>query len=200
MAYTFFFKQHLRFNLLSQSFWTICTFFTHPCMAQRVWIHQSWHARILHVLHVVYAAQKHVTLYIGQKNCRDISQVIGRGSASALRCMCMWGCLMGMHVCAENVSRIIGGEVTSPLLCSPSLTFSVWFVYSEDGNTHFTSKVRTFLGGRRLFVAFGLLFYLHLMREKGQEYTFCHWVLKLTNVQVYILYTCYIVRTRVRKF
>lgn len=113
----FAFKQHLRFNLLSQSFWTIRTFCTHPCMAQKVWIHQSWHVRILHVLHVVYAAQKHVILYIGQKNCRDISQVIGRGSASTLRCM--WGCLMGMHVCAENVSRIIG-EVTSPLLCSLS--------------------------------------------------------------------------------
>lgn len=73
-------------------------------------------------------AQKHVILYIGQKNGRDISQVIGRGSASTLRCMCMWGCLMGMHVCAENVSRIIGGEVTSPLLCSLSLTFSDLYI------------------------------------------------------------------------
>lgn len=62
---------------------------------------------------------KPVIVYIGQKNCRDISQVIGRGSASTVCCMRVWGCLMGMHVCAENVSRIIG-DVTAPLLCSLS--------------------------------------------------------------------------------
>lgn len=106
-------------------------------MVQKVRIHQSWHAQnILHVLHEVYAAQKHVILYIGQKNCRDISQVIGRGSGSTLRCMCMWGCLMGMHVCAENVSRIIGGEVTSPLLCSLSLTLSLADLYIAKTEIH----------------------------------------------------------------
>lgn len=95
----FFLKEHLRFNLLSQSFWTTRTF----CTAQKAWLHQSFRARILHAIHVVYAAQKHVIVYIGQKNCRDISQVIGRGSASSvLHKRVSYGHAYESRKCIEN--------------------------------------------------------------------------------------------------
>lgn len=131
------------FNLLSQCFWTICTF----CKAQKVWIHQSLHACMLHAIHVVYAAQKHVIVYIGQKNCRYITSNWQRVCKQCAACACevSYGHVR-VCMCAEYVQRIIGGEVTSPLLCSLSL--SGWFVYSQDNNTHLSSQVKTFLEGR----------------------------------------------------